>query len=178
MMSVDIIRVPQRIRPMVTDFFHISICNMLCTMLFFYLHYFMLEHFVTHICIDYIVIYEYGRARPSGFQTCFVVTRHKQNNISSQNPGFRHDPGGTDKLDPPPLILTLEPLSSDLSVMTGFMGGVEDTDTRSSSSSASSSLEFCWISSDSSSLSPPPPPPSFFFFLAAEGLLTPSIWLP
>ena len=65
------------------------------------------------------------------------------------------------------------PPHSHLSVMKGFRGGVEETDSSSPSSSASSSLEF-WIRSDSSSsLSP-----SFFLFLADDGLLTPSIWLP
>lgn len=61
----------------------------------------------------------------------------------------------------------------DLSVMTGFIRGVQETDASSASSSASSSLEFWMSSLSSSSFSP-----SFFFLLADEGLLTPSIWLP
>lgn len=70
-------------------------------------------------------------------------------------------------------LLTYCKVTPDLSVMTGFMRGVVETETRSPSSSASSSLEFRISSFSSSSFSP-----SFFFFLAAGDLLTPSIWLP
>lgn len=64
-------------------------------------------------------------------------------------------------------MLTSIEIFTYLSVITGFIGGVVDTDDSSPSSATSSSLE-AWISSDSSS-----PSPFFdFFVLGLVGIST------